>query len=64
MVLKSDLGTTRKHESTGCGLSICKNAPMLGGDITVQSDGAGKGSTFNFLLPLAETYHGKKQLSE
>lgn len=48
-----DTGTTRKYEGTGLGLSICKKlAQMLGGDISVYSEGLVKGSTFTLTLPL------------
>jgi PAS domain S-box-containing protein len=54
-----DTGTTRRYEGTGLGLSICKRlACMLGGDIEVQSDGPGKGSTFTFTLPLQGERNG------
>jgi PAS domain S-box-containing protein len=54
-----DTGTTRRYEGTGLGLSICKRlACMLGGDIEVQSDGPGMGSTFTFTLPLQGERNG------
>ena len=54
-----DTGTTRRYEGTGLGLSICKRlACMLGGNIEVQSDGPGKGSTFTFTLPLLGERNG------
>lgn len=47
-----DTGLTRQHEGTGLGLAICKRLiERLGGTITVQSEW-GKGSTFQFTLPL------------
>lgn len=49
-----DTGTTRKHEGTGFGLSICKKLVELhGGTITVTSE-PGKGSEFTVILPAGE----------
>lgn len=45
--------TTRKHGGLGLGLAISKNLVELhGGEITVKSDGLGKGSEFSFYLPV------------
>lgn len=42
-----------EEPGTGLGLSICKDiVEMLGGEIGMRSDGAGKGSLFWFTLPL------------
>ena len=50
-----DTGLSRRYEGTGLGLSICKKLiNMMGGDIRVESDGLGQGSTFVFVLPAHE----------
>lgn len=42
-----------EKEGTGLGLYITRNMiDKMGGDISVESDGRGKGSTFTFTLPL------------
>lgn len=48
-----DMGVSRRYEGTGLGLSICKRLmDLLGGEIRALSEGAGKGSTFIFTLPV------------
>jgi len=42
----------RKHQGTGLGLSIAKTIiEKHGGDIWAESEGAGKGAAFNFIIP-------------
>jgi|WetSurMetagenome_2_1015567.scaffolds.fasta_scaffold57541_2 signal transduction histidine kinase len=47
-----DTGLTRQHEGTGLGLAICKRlTELMGGAIAVESEW-GKGSKFEFRLPV------------
>ncbi|CCI32035.1 sensor histidine kinase [Microcystis sp. T1-4] len=54
-----DGSTTRKFSGTGLGLAISKNLmKMMGGDITISSQGQGLGTTVEIILPLG----GEKKL--
>jgi len=50
---QADGTTSRKFGGTGLGLTISRQlSNFLGGDLIVQSDGDGKGSTFSLTIPL------------
>lgn len=50
------LHTTESYSGTGLGLAICqKIIHRYGGRIWVESDGEGRGSTFRFIVPGAES---------
>ena len=54
-----DGSTTRKFSGTGLGLAISKNfMKIMGGDITISSQGQGLGTTVEIILPLV----GEKKL--
>ncbi|ARI83375.1 HAMP domain-containing protein [Microcystis sp. LEGE 00066] len=54
-----DGSTTRKFSGTGLGLAISKNfMKVMGGDITISSQGQGLGTTVEIILPLV----GEKKL--
>lgn len=53
-----DRSRARHSGGSGIGLTIARQlAWAMGGDLSAESDGAGKGSTFRFRLPLAHSAH-------
>lgn len=52
---QANASITRKHGGLGLGLAIVKQITELhGGDVSAESEGLGKGSTFRVVLPLTK----------
>jgi CheY-like chemotaxis protein/nitrogen-specific signal transduction histidine kinase len=55
---QADQRTTRQHGGLGLGLAIARQLVEIhGGSVRAESPGAGQGSTFTVLLPVAPVYH-------
>jgi len=62
---QAEQGFTRSHGGLGLGLAIVKHLiEMHGGEVTVRSDGPGKGAAFDVRLPLARALTPVRDRSE
>jgi len=62
---QAEQGFTRSHGGLGLGLAIVKHlVEMHGGEVTVRSDGPGKGAAFDVRLPLGRALIRRPDRSE
>ena len=62
---QSDSSTTRRHGGLGLGLAIVRHIVELhGGNVRVQSEGRGKGSTFVVQLPIPPFQHDQRHTTQ
>ena len=62
---QGDSSSTRKHRGLGLGLAIVTNlAELHGGNVTVKSEGLGKGAEFTITLPSTENNRSTVVTSE
>lgn len=55
---QADSSSTRAHHGLGLGLAIVRHlAELHGGEVSVESDGIGKGATFSISLPITLAVH-------
>jgi len=59
---QADQGFTRAHGGLGLGLAIVKHlVEMHGGEVTANSDGLGKGATFEVRLPMTRVVERRQE---